>query len=167
MTTDPFDADSWKERLRERGLRATGPRLQVLRALASSPEPLTVLGVLALANAEANAEEGEADRVTVYRTLNSFVEAGLVHKVDPGDRIWRFGLLSREGEEHRGHAHFVCDDCGVVRCLAQAEISVSVRGSGPSRDKLHIKQQDVYLHGTCESCQRDEAPSKRGKRRAT
>jgi Fur family ferric uptake transcriptional regulator len=83
--------------------------------------------------------------------------------MDPGDRVWRFGLLRACGEhahEHKGHAHFVCDACGVIRCLDDATINVSLKGRG-TEQRLRIKQQDVYLHGTCEACQDEEAPPER------
>lgn len=150
----PFDEPWWKSRLRERGLRATDQRIDVVRVLCASPVPLTAQEVLV----GARSLQEDADRVTIYRTLASLVEAGLAHRMDPGDRVWRFGLLTREQDgEHRGHAHFVCDACGEVRCLADATISVSLRGKA-AEQRLRIKQQDVYLHGTCESCQ-VEAPA--------
>ena len=154
-TTD-FDSDWWKAHLREHGLRATSPRLEVVRVLACSASPMTALEVLKAADRS----EAGADRVTVYRTLSSLVDAGIAHRMDPGDRVWRFGLLCTEHEHardhaHKHHAHFVCDDCGVVRCLEEATISVSMKGGAP-KQKLRIKQQDVYLHGTCERCQEGE-----------
>jgi Fur family ferric uptake transcriptional regulator len=136
-----FDQDLWKSRLREAGLRVTGARLDVLRTLHDSPLPATAQDIL-----DAVEKLGHTDRVTVYRTLNSLVEAGIAHRVDPGDRTWRFGLLAGE---HIQHAHFVCDDCGSIRCLDDATVTVSMKGRP---DRFRVKQQDVYLHGTCETC---------------
>lgn len=152
--TASFDEPWWKQRLRDHGLRATTPRLGVLRILSASPVPLTALEILDIAAREV---DDTSDRVTVYRTLASLVESGLAHRMDPGDRVWRFGLLGSPNHqhEHKGHAHFVCDECGEVRCLSDAMISVSLKGRA-AEQKLRIKQQDVYLHGTCESCQEDE-----------
>lgn len=136
----------WRERLRRANLRVTDARLSVLRALTEAPLPISAQDVLERSAA------GDADRVTVYRTLNSLVDAGLAHRMDPGDRVWRYGLL---GEEHDQHAHFVCDTCGAIRCLADATINVSFKGRG-SREKFRVTQQDVYLHGACEECIADD-----------
>lgn len=150
-----FDEPWWKQRLHDVSLRATSARLDVLRVLAASPLPLTAQDVLELVRKT----DESADRVTVYRTLSSLVDAGIAHRMDPGDRVWRFGLLGRgESHEHRGHAHFVCDACGEVRCLADSTISVALKGRA-TEQRLKIKQQDVYLHGTCETCQDDENAS--------
>ncbi|MFM9957664.1 MAG: Fur family transcriptional regulator [Phycisphaerales bacterium] len=145
----------WADRLRERGMRVTRSRLEVLRVLGASPSPMQAQEII-----EALSDE-HTDRVTVYRTLNSLVESGMAHKVDPGDRVWRYGLLasaSRHGTAHGGaaggheaHAHFVCDDCGTIRCLEDATIRVSLNAK-PDGEKFKITQKDVYLHGTCEKC---------------
>lgn len=148
MGTPAFDQEHWKKRLRNARLRVTGPRLDVLRVLHDSPLPATAQEVLASAG-----RLGPTDRVTVYRTLNSLVKSGIAHRVDPGDRTWRYGLLA---EHHGQHAHFVCDECGTIRCLEDAMITVSMKGR-PSPDRFRVKQQDVYLHGTCETCL-DSAP---------
>lgn len=147
MARPAFNEELWQERLRAAGLRVTGPRVAVLRALAESPLPVSAQEAL-----ESAAAAG-MDRVTVYRTLNTLVDAGLAHRMDPGDRVWRYGLL---GEEHDQHAHFVCDQCGAIRCLADATISVSFKGRA-SRERFRVTQQDVYLHGSCEECLQDNA----------
>lgn len=148
----------WSQRLRERGMRVTRSRLDVLRVLSASPSPMQAQDVIdALPH-------GNADRVTVYRTLNTLVESGMAHKVDPGDRVWRYGLLAAADRDassgphphpsahpHEGHAHFVCDDCGTIRCLEDATIRVSLNNKNDG-EKFKITQKDVYLHGTCEKC---------------
>lgn len=152
MVRAPFDDEGWKRRLREAGLRATAPRMGLLRALSASPLPIPAPDLLDAIERESGER---ADRVTAYRTLTSLVEAGIAHRVDPGDRVWRYGLLAFEGAAgapHGHHPHFVCDACGTIRCLADATISVSYKGR-PGSDKLRVTQQDVYLHGTCEACE--------------
>lgn len=143
MSKPHFDREHWRDRLRSAGLRATGSRLNILRSLHDSPSPMTVQEVF-----ESVGRSARADRVTVYRTLNSLVDAGIAHRVDPGDRTWRFGLLATD---HEHHAHFICDDCGTIRCLENATIRVSMKGR-PSPERFRVTQRDVYLHGTCQSC---------------
>lgn len=142
MGTRSFDQSYWSDRLRQAGLRVTRSRLDVIESLVLSPVPSSALDVLGSLSGRS------LDRVTVYRTLNSLVEHGLAHRIDPGDRVWRYGLL---GEEHNEHAHFVCDACGNIRCLEDATIRVSIRGSQDS-ERFKVTQRDVYLHGTCEKC---------------
>ncbi len=143
-----FDEQQWRTRLRAGGLRATEPRLAVLRILAEAASPLRAQEVLAASRTAA------LDRVTVYRTLSSLVRKKLAHRLDTGDRIWRYGLS--EAAEHR-HAHLICDECGTVRCADDATLNVSFKGRS-GVEKFRVKQHDVYLHGTCEDCGDDEPP---------
>ena len=132
-------------------MRVTSVRVAVLEALAKARGAMTAQELLDAL--------GEADRVTVYRTLNSLVEAGVAHKVDPGDRVYRFGLTaptaSTKDAGHQ-HPHFVCDACGNVECLEDTEVIVQARDGAKrgamKRKKMKLSSQDVLLHGTCEGC---------------
>lgn len=142
MAEKVFDERAWANRLRQSGLRVTKSRLEVIHCLADSPTPSSALDVLSSLGGKS------LDRVTVYRTLNSLVDHGLAHRIDPGDRIWRYGLI---GDTHTEHAHFVCDACGDIKCLEDAMIRVQMKG-GREPEKFKVTQRDVYLHGTCEEC---------------
>ncbi len=130
--------------------------------------------------------ESEMDRVTVYRTLSTLVEVGLAHRMDPGDRVFRFAIPKTvhsdlaqttsgdaAGSESNGHAHphRVCDSCGTVECMEDAEVVVHRRGDATTAsDAFSVKQQDVILHGTCGECAVEgdtpaaSKPTARGKR---
>ena len=72
--------------LHRHGLRATRWRAEVLRRLATAGAPLS--------HVEMTAElvGTGVDRTTVYRNLMTLVDAGLVCRIDVGDRTWRFEL---------------------------------------------------------------------------
>lgn len=101
--------------------------------------------------------EGAADRVTVYRTLNTLVRAGLAHRTDPGDRVWRFNLVEKSHDEH---PHLVCDACGAVRCLDDASIRIAFDDTHKERE-VTITQSNVYLHGACDDCSADDDAAER------
>lgn len=142
------------KRLRQAGLRATPVRLAIMQLLSRGKAALNAQEV---ADRLADLPKvGPADRVTVYRTLNTLVDAGLAHKVDPGDRVFRFSLTDHahctEHDHRHEHPHLVCDSCGVVECLDGAEVVVQSRaGEKPARP-LRVAQHDVTIHGRCESC---------------
>jgi Fur family ferric uptake transcriptional regulator len=157
MKRPQVDLEQSKARLRSAGLRATPIRLEVLTVLEASRSPLDAQDVAERLKTQ------NADRVTVYRTLNSFVEAGLAHRLDPGDRIFRFGLVqpaatatSEPAAPSTGHAHphFVCDECGTVECLNDSEVTVQTRAptAGKKTPTFRVKQHEVLLHGTCGEC---------------
>lgn len=139
--------------LRRGGLRVTGIRLGVLGVLRSTQSAHPGRTMLAT---EVAGALPDADRVTVYRTLGSLVDAGIAHRVDVGDRLFRFGLTDHahcHGEAHdHEHPHLVCDACGVVQCLDNAVVTIQPRAGGAPGRWQNIRQQDVTLHGTCAHC---------------
>ncbi len=145
--------------LRAATLRVTGMRLALLEKLSTARQPATAQQIFDdLCTLAKRDRAARPDRVTVYRTLNTLVEKGLAHKVDPGDRIFRFSLTDHarcEGEKHvHEHPHFVCDACGTVECLEGTEVVVKPASAHteavPARRK--VKPDGVVLHGTCETC---------------
>lgn len=143
----------------------TTARVRVLAALLEANSPLNAADVCRRLRGV------KADRVTIYRTLNTLVSAGILHRIDPGDRIFRFGLTGGEVKDAgagRRHPHFVCDACGTVQCLADSEVTVTPKPrperaggavpSGGGGRPLRVTQQDVLLHGTCGDCGEDTKP---------
>lgn len=130
------------ERLRSTGLKATPGRIAVLRLLDGTPAALSHAEVV-------EALGGHADRASVFRNLNDLVRVGLLARHDAGDRVGRF-RSTEEAAEHRAHPHFLCDDCGVLRCLHDVEVIVRSRDSAPKA--VREARVDVRLRGRCDAC---------------
>ena len=136
--------------LREAGLRRTPVRVGVLEILAGSPHPLGVPQVI-----ERLPEH--TDAVTVYRTLNTFTDKQLVHRVRGEDRTWRYALSGKASPRQpqqpaHSHAHFVCETCGTVECLEDAEIPRNFVRSLRVRAAYAVHYPEVVLHGVCPKC---------------
>ncbi|MFW5700869.1 MAG: Fur family transcriptional regulator, partial [Cyclobacteriaceae bacterium] len=56
------------------------------------------------------------DRVTLYRTLHTFEDAGLVHKIIDEDGVSRYAMCRdcNHHEHNDNHAHFHCIKCGKI-----------------------------------------------------
>lgn len=154
--------------LRRAGLRATEPRLRVLRVLTEASGAISAGDVIERLSKHRSGGGGgrsnkgrkggsrgtsqgadhgaggagdRADKVTVYRTLNALVEANLAHRVDTGDRVFRYSLTDHShcrGEHHdHDHPHVVCDSCGRVECIEGAEVTIvsKTRGSEDAREQ--------------------------------
>lgn len=131
------------ERLHRQGLRATGPRVAVLRLLGDARTPLSHSEVVEKLG------ETDCDPATVYRNLIRLTEAGLAEVVSRVDGTARYALV-RQGEAHaHPHPHFLCTDCGQLSCLpAELTADVVVRGRwGPS-----LRQAKVQFQGSCPDC---------------
>lgn len=136
--------DEAKKLLRECGLRATAPRIAVLRVLAASQNPLShteVLGQLG---------DTDWDPATIYRNLVKLRDAGVAPVVSRMEGSDRYALAQGQGDGHH-HPHFVCEDCGRVACLP-AELSVSLPMEGPWATS--IQNAALQLRGECPDCSR-------------
>lgn len=87
-----------KDELRQAGSKATPGRLSLLKVLEGAREPLTVKQI--------EQKLHRLNPVTVYRALESLVQAGLVRR-GVSERVAHFEYA---GKPH--HHHLVCSDCG-------------------------------------------------------
>jgi len=94
--------------LSDHGLKRTLARIAVLRHLLSATVPQTAAQI-----EDAVAEHG-FNQSTIYRTLESLTEAGLISQREFGDRVWRFEMRN---PENLSHPHSLCVECGRVECL--------------------------------------------------
>ena len=122
-------------------LRRTPGRILLLSVLLRAKTPLTHEDLLE------RVSRRNIDRVTVYRTLRAFMNAGVVHRIDPGDRLWRFAVC---GTVHRGHCHphFTCRVCDTVECLNDVALP-RLKGSHRA---YSIEEQEMYMRGVCARC---------------
>ncbi|GAB2892103.1 transcriptional repressor [Uliginosibacterium flavum] len=128
------------ERIHALGARATPARIAVLRLLESAEQALSHREI----------EEALAtgfDRVTLYRVLDWLVETGLGHRVTDTDRVFRFSLTSPANAAHKEHAHFRCEGCGKVFCLADIPVPAPTLPAGFSG-----KTVEYCITGQCARC---------------
>ena len=132
--------------LKKAGLRITPVRVGVIDVLRKASQPMEVPQILAKLPAY-------TDAVTVYRTLNTFTRKKMVHRVRGEDRSWRYALGDSTGQphEHR-HPHFVCESCGKVECLKDAEIPRTLIKTLKLDTRYAVSYPEVVLHGTCPRC---------------
>lgn len=130
--------------LKRAGLRSTPQRLAVLTELRSSKSPLSHKELCA------RLDGTYWDQTTVFRALNSLVEADLVRRVDFGDRIWRFELTS-QAVSPVNHLHFFCIDCGSIACLQGTDLASAVEALKINSDGA-IAVHEIVIRGKCGNC---------------
>jgi Fur family ferric uptake transcriptional regulator len=89
------------------------------------------------------------DRVTIYRTLQTFVEKGIVHAIPTVDNSIRYALCKdcTEGHHHDNHVHFICSNCNTTICLDDV-VSPFIE-----LPKGYIAQNvQVVINGICNNC---------------
>jgi len=134
---------SSKNILSKHNLRFTNPRIQVLQlfldqnAALSQPdleEPLKKV----------------CDRVTIYRTLNTFLDKGIIHKVlDEGAMKYALCKSSCHANEvhNHNHVHFKCSQCEKTTCLHDITIHPPTLPAG-----YQLEETNILVQGICPTC---------------
>ncbi len=105
----------------------------------------------ALAHADIEKNTGEAfDRVTVYRTLQTFVEKGIIHNIPTSDNSILYALCKQDceaGHHHDNHVHFICNVCNKTICLDDVTIPEVKLPKG-----FKPKHVEMVVSGVCDDC---------------
>lgn len=95
------------------------------------------------------AVQNSLDRVTVYRTLKTFLDKGLIHKVLDDEGTLKYALCNdtcTTAEHHHDHVHFKCTKCGQTNCLNVEVPPIKLpKGYKPNEFNLLIQ-------GVCQQC---------------
>ena len=123
--------------------------------LRSTPQRTAVLKVFidkkkAMSLSDLNKFLGkEFDRITLYRTLNSFEEKGLIHKIadkeSPSYAICNHEAIAHTHDEN--HIHFKCNNCKMVQCLE----SIAIPEVKIPR-KFKVENHNYIVEGLCDKC---------------
>lgn len=129
-----------KQVLKRHNLRITDCRIDVLDFFIKKKK--------ALSFKDLEDQFGEYDRVTLYRTLHSFTDNGVLHKIPDDSGFATYGLCHHTcdaDEHHHNHVHFKCDACGTIECLDEHLPEIKVPG-------YQIREANVILNGVCQVC---------------
>lgn len=105
----------------------------------------------ALAHADIEKSTGDTiDRVTIYRTLQTFEEKGIIHTIPTADNSVKYALCKEqcaEGHHHDNHVHFICDVCGKTICLDDVLVPEVKLPKG-----FQPHQSNMVVNGICGDC---------------
>ena len=141
------------ERLRERGLRLTAQRRQVLAAV-TALEHATPESIGARLREEAGPDGAAPDTSTVYRNLELLERLGLVWHTHLGK-----GAPIYHATEHP-HLHVVCASCGAVESAPPGLLDSAAERLAAQLG-FTVDVGHVALSGTCRACSEragDEKP---------
>ncbi|MFZ1533558.1 MAG: transcriptional repressor [Chitinophagaceae bacterium] len=143
--TDILNDNRVGELLKRNSLSVTDSRKKILQLFVEQA------GALAHGDIEKRAGE-KFDRVTVYRTLQTFVDKGIIHTIPTADNSIRYALCKdecSEGHHHDHHVHFVCSICNNTYCLDGVVTPEIKLPKGYAAE--HV---EVVVEGTCKTCNR-------------
>jgi len=138
-------ADGIGELLRAHGLRRTAPRIAVLAAL------LPVRGHLSVAEIRhrllATGDPDVPDVATVYRTVTTLVEAGVLHALAVEGGVTTYGVAADP------HHHAVCTRCGTIIEVPAQQLSSALEHAIEGSSFTLSDRAGLTLHGLCPKCQ--------------
>jgi Fur family transcriptional regulator, ferric uptake regulator len=132
-----------KDILKKNRLSVTASREKILNLF------LDQAGALAHGDIEKRAGE-KFDRVTIYRTLQAFVEKGIIHTIPTADNSILYALCKddcEEGHHYDHHIHFVCKQCHNAYCLDNVVTPDIKLPAGYSASQI-----EVVVEGICRQC---------------
>lgn len=93
-----------------------------------------------------------ADRITIYRTLQTFVKNGIAHAIDTANNGAVYALC-HDGcklDAHIDqHPHFVCKNCKRITCCTDFSYSFKQKPNSPV---YKIQKVEMSIKGLCPDC---------------
>ena len=125
-------------------LKSTATRRIVLKEFLKA-------GNVALSSTEIEKEFDDLDRITLYRTLKTFEEAGIIHQAVDVSGKAKYALCSNDCSSHQHddhHAHFHCKQCEKTVCLDDVKIPTIHLPKN-----FQLEDSQLVLSGICAECQ--------------
>ena len=91
-----------------------------------------------------------SDRVTLFRTIKTFEQQGLVHQINDGSSSLKYALCEEECKIKKHfdiHPHFHCDNCNKTICLDPQEIKTTT-----IPENFIVKDYSLVFNGICDEC---------------
>lgn len=134
--------------LREHNLPVTAQRLAIADVLLSAEQHLSAEEIAA----EVSARGRTVGTATVYRTIDTLLESGLIVERDFGEGFRRF----ESARDMPHHEHLVCTQCGKVEEFRDERLermtTIVAESHGFARQRHRL-----VIHGICRDCQRGSA----------
>ncbi len=133
------------KKLESKGIRPTAMRLMTYRRLGQ-------LNV-AVSLGDLGKDFESSERSTLFRTMKTFEEKGIVHQIEDGTGIIKYALCEDNCESEIGndlHLHFHCNSCGETVCLTEHKIPQINLPEGYVAEDINL-----VAKGVCEKCSND------------
>lgn len=133
-----------QEILKSSKLSLTIHRIELLNILSGCNQAISEKELELLMN-------GNCNRTTIYRNLNSLVEKKIVHRILSGEAV-KYKLIARKKENMRNfdHVHFDCKTCNTTYCLEDLAIQDFKLPEGFTKT-----ENQFIIFGVCKNCAND------------
>ena len=135
-------------RCEESGIRLTQRRRQLLETILGQERPVSAYELV-----EALRED-HAARVpvmTVYRVLDLFVEAGIVHKLRSSNSYTACAHLACS-HAHDAPQFLICEECAAVEELETGKRDIERMTREARESGFHVRDRQLEIYGVCKRC---------------
>ncbi len=92
-------------------------------------------------------KKDKIDQATIYRTLKTFENIGLIKKVERRQEAFCFELVGHH------HHHIICNDCGLVEPITDCYLEPLITKTlNQSKSFSCVKDHNFELFGVCLKC---------------
>ena len=136
-----MDEAQYIQLLEEHDIKPTANRILVVKALASSMQPLSL--------AELERRIMTIDKSNVFRALSLFREQHLVHAIEGSGDGTRYELCHSHDHDHDEdqHPHFFCEVCQQTYCLDYMDMPEVTLPPG-----FELRSVNYRIKGICPHC---------------
>ena len=134
----PLTQHPLKDLLRNHGVRPSIHRVRILeymQAIGGHPTADEVYKALA-------SELPSLSKATVYNTLHTFVEAGVLRDLAIDQVEIRYDVMTEN------HGHFRCDNCQTIYNFQVNFDQIMIMGEG----EFEVTERNIYFKGLCPAC---------------
>ncbi|MBN2660971.1 MAG: transcriptional repressor [Tannerellaceae bacterium] len=130
------------ELLKEKKLKKTNARIAIVSILSQSAFPLSEKEIK-------ESMGGDYDRITFYRTAQTLVEAGIIHRIiiDNTQIKYAYTRDNKSDPDKLGHIHFYCTECCMLSCMEDVPVQKYILPKGYIQEEC-----EVFIKGVCKSC---------------
>lgn len=130
--------------LKEHGLKVTPQRLSIFKMLRNTcihPSAETIYKAL-------QEEHPTMSLATVYKTVDTFVQHGLIQQLNVGEDSYRYDA------DTSAHSHIQCTKCKQVLDLPKLAQVDSLREEVQGTTGYALSHEQLYFYGQCPACQK-------------
>lgn len=146
---DPAVIERIGELLRAHGLRRMASRIAVLAVLEPVHGHLSVAEIDQRLRECLPAEEQPPDLATIYRTVITLVDQGVLHALTLEGGVTTYGLAADP------HHHAVCTRCGSIIEVPAGRLASALQHAMAGSSFTLSERAGLTLHGLCPQCQGD------------
>lgn len=128
--------------LQKSGIRPTAMRILIYRFLLDNESAKTLTDIENYFD--------QAERTTLYRTIKTFEDNGIVHQIDDGTGMAKYALCEEGCNceiETDLHLHFHCNICDETICLTDHKIPQINLPNG-----FVAEDANLVIKGICDKC---------------